>query len=259
MLAKLRRKSRRRVWLATAATTLFVILATNLINYLFLPSDLFFETWKLASGVAFGLGGGISFLAGVQFVKIEDLSRKNRFLVNRDCLTRAYTRKRFFERLQEPGMFPGYLAMVDIDHFKSVNDAQGHLFGDEALRHFAAILRSNMRGTDIMARFGGEEFMIYMPHVTQAKAKDLAETLRRHIMDFTLVTSSKPIRLTASFGLTSLTQFDNIDAAIHAADTALYEAKKAGRNRVSVYDPPPKSEQINDESSILNAVKIGNR
>ena len=77
MLAKLRRKSRRRVWLATAATTLFVILATNLINYLFLPSDLFFETWKLASGVAFGLGGGISFLAGVQFVNgLDELSNK---------------------------------------------------------------------------------------------------------------------------------------------------------------------------------------
>ena len=120
--------------------------------------------------------------------------------------------------------------LVDIDHFKSVNDTYGHLAGDKVLIEFAKILSNSIRQGDVLGRWGGEEFLIILAHTKLSEALQLAEKLRKaiDIHEFT-----EPKHLTASFGVSTFAQESTIDILIDTADKALYESKKNGRNCVS--------------------------
>lgn len=125
------------------------------------------------------------------------------------------------------------LVCVDLDHFKRLNDGFGHAAGDEALRHVARILRQSLRGDDLAARIGGEEFALWLPGAPLAKAREVAERVRGAVEQGVLQWSGADIRLTCSLGLAgvpdTVTRPQNLLAA---ADTALYRAKSLGRNRV---------------------------
>jgi len=132
---------------------------------------------------------------------------------------------------------PLSLLMVDLDHFKRINDSFGHKSGDNVLKKFAEICRMAFREFDVIGRLGGEEFAILLPEASEAQAIEVAERLRARIAAASISTvQNAVIQFTASIGLASLaSKHDSLDMLLSHADDALYQAKHAGRNRVSVY------------------------
>jgi diguanylate cyclase (GGDEF)-like protein len=135
---------------------------------------------------------------------------------------------------------PLALALVDIDHFKLVNDTHGHLVGDKALRAVTDGLRSQLRSYDLAGRFGGEEFVVLLPHAREADALSVAERLRAHIASLSIPVhddneSGPCVKLTISVGVAALDGASReLTDMVAAADAALYYAKEAGRNRTHV-------------------------
>ncbi|RTL39521.1 MAG: diguanylate cyclase [Burkholderiales bacterium] len=127
---------------------------------------------------------------------------------------------------------PLSLLLLDLDHFKAINDTHGHAAGDAALRAVGALLRSTARVSDLCARWGGEEFLLLLPETDHAEARAFAERLRQAVWDIVLTHDGRPIGMTASLGVAQRQPQQSLDALIAAADAALYAAKEAGRNRV---------------------------
>jgi diguanylate cyclase (GGDEF)-like protein len=130
--------------------------------------------------------------------------------------------------------------MIDIDHFKIVNDTHGHLVGDKALRAVSGALREQLRSYDRAGRFGGEEFAILLPQTRESQALRIAERLRTHIAGLTIpvgedAATGPVIRLTVSVGVASLDRIGSeLTDLLAAADAALYLAKQAGRNQTRI-------------------------
>jgi diguanylate cyclase (GGDEF)-like protein len=131
---------------------------------------------------------------------------------------------------------PLALLLVDVDHFKRVNDSHGHLIGDEVLRALAAELRQQVRESDVVGRFGGEEFTVLLPGTDDAGAYRIAERLRASAANLSVAAADARIRVTVSIGVAVLGQHGHdLFELLAAADAALYRAKDAGRDRVRVY------------------------
>jgi diguanylate cyclase (GGDEF)-like protein len=126
------------------------------------------------------------------------------------------------------------LLMIDIDHFKLLNDTHGHLAGDEALRWVAQTLQDAVRSVDLVARFGGEEFAIVLPETTTEGAFAFAERIREQIEVGRIRFNTMELRLTVSIGVAAFPAegAESVDDIIQLADNALYRAKGAGRNMV---------------------------
>jgi diguanylate cyclase (GGDEF)-like protein len=124
------------------------------------------------------------------------------------------------------------LVFADIDHFKNVNDTYGHLAGDLALKSVAKILRENVREIDIVGRYGGEEMVIGLIGANLADSKKIAEQLRTKIANTPIKFRDQMIKVTASFGVATLSADLNLEELIKNADEALYRAKNSGRNKV---------------------------
>jgi diguanylate cyclase (GGDEF)-like protein len=122
--------------------------------------------------------------------------------------------------------------MLDIDHFKPVNDTYGHAAGDSVLREIAARLRATVRKADIVGRYGGEEFAMLLPE--SADVTTLAERLRRVVADTAVAIGDQSVSVTISLGITYLRDGDDLDGLLARADTALYRSKREGRDRVTV-------------------------
>ncbi|HOX18982.1 MAG TPA: GGDEF domain-containing protein, partial [Spirochaetales bacterium] len=125
-----------------------------------------------------------------------------------------------------------HLALLDIDHFKKVNDTLGHPVGDSVLREFSTIIQGCVRTSDTAARYGGEEFLILLPRTNADDALMVAERIRATVEghDFRGV----PWRLTASLGVATLASTDTMESLVARSDELLYRSKNAGRNRVSM-------------------------
>jgi two-component system cell cycle response regulator len=129
------------------------------------------------------------------------------------------------------------ILLVDVDHFKAVNDTYGHLAGDEILVDTASLLQRVVRAVDIVARYGGEEFVVVLPETGAPGAESFAERVREMIEGHTfLPVGSPPINVTTSIGVATFPGFgvDTVQELVAAADQALYRAKAEGRNRVRV-------------------------
>ncbi|POA76189.1 GGDEF domain-containing protein [Pseudomonas sp. DP16D-R1] len=126
------------------------------------------------------------------------------------------------------------LAMLDLDHFKRINDNYGHLAGDKVLKLIASVLRKRLRGTDFIARFGGEEFVLLMPSTAPAAGMKLLEYLRASIEACPFHFKGERVTITISMGLTAFKPGEHSDLVLKRADQALYRAKNAGRNRVEL-------------------------
>jgi two-component system, cell cycle response regulator len=130
---------------------------------------------------------------------------------------------------------PLALMMLDIDFFKSINDNYGHDAGDDVLREFAVRVRKSIRGIDLACRYGGEEFVIVMPETDMAVATMVAERIRRRIATepFAIQQGARKLEVTISIGIAAIgAPDDTAQAILKRADTALYRAKRDGRNRV---------------------------
>jgi diguanylate cyclase (GGDEF)-like protein len=178
--------------------------------------------------------------------KTAELIAANRTLsktANTDSLTQVYNRHRFddiltteIKRYKRRKYSALSLMMIDIDHFKQLNDRYGHLAGDTALREIASMLKEEMRGTDTVARFGGEEFVVVMPATDLAGAAHKAEALRRKTETMEFPGADTPIHMTVSIGVATYAS-GSPSGLINAADQALYRAKQSGRNKVVVSGP----------------------
>ena len=127
---------------------------------------------------------------------------------------------------------PLALMMMDIDHFKRVNDTYGHAAGDEVLKQLAASCTANLRGPDILGRLGGEEFAVAMPGCGIEAADHVAERLRRTLAKIEVPSEQGTISFTISIGVIAREVGAGLDAALDRADKAMYAAKQGGRNRV---------------------------
>jgi two-component system, cell cycle response regulator len=161
-------------------------------------------------------------------------------MATRDGLTAAFNKRYLLDALQrtihecERKMRPLALLMLDVDHFKAVNDTHGHLAGDEVLLGLCQRLRDSLRRDEILARYGGEEFALLVPETSLDDARSLAERLRNYIAAAPLETSQGPISITVSIGVASLQGGTSLTPTdfIAEADKNLYAAKTGGRNRV---------------------------
>ena len=170
---------------------------------------------------------------------ISELHEQLREQALHDPLTGLYNRRylgEFFEREQSRALrdrLPLALALIDLDHFKQLNDSHGHLVGDEVLRAVAKHLEMNLRSTDAVFRIGGEEFLLILPGVDAAEASQRVESLREQLASVRLPTRAGALQVTLSAGLALWPEHGHaLDELLQAADAALYEAKHAGRNRV---------------------------
>ncbi len=163
-------------------------------------------------------------------------------LVNRRQAVRHLERER--ARARRSGEWLGFI-MMDLDHFKGVNDTYGHQAGDAALKHVADLLKTRARTSDILIRYGGEEFLAVLPDTALPGAMELANSLRERIQDNPLTYGDLEVQLRASFGVTVLPPDQDIDVKemIGRADKALYAAKETGRNRVVAWEELPRSIQ----------------
>ncbi|MBM7557525.1 GGDEF domain-containing protein [Halanaerobacter jeridensis] len=167
--------------------------------------------------------------------EIKEINQKLEELIIKDDLTKIYNRRKLDDELEKicaraqryEQIFS--LVLLDIDHFKLVNDQYGHNVGDEVLKEFSQLLLDNIRDVDICGRWGGEEFLIISPATECEEALDLAERLRRTIAsnDFTKVDN-----LTSSLGVATYKENDDIESLIKRVDDCLYQAKDEGRNKV---------------------------
>lgn len=163
--------------------------------------------------------------------KNENLNEMLVTLVNRDRLTDAATRDYFFHRMAEKPDSYGVSLMVDIDHFKTVNDVHGHLVGDQVIRRVAENLRSAVREEDIVCRFGGEEFIIFLAHHGSEEGAIVAERMRQSIADDVIRFQDIALSVTVSIGGSLKDRLTDINQSIQKADEALYQAKASGRNK----------------------------
>ena len=211
------------------------------------------------TGVTFG---GREFPAEVSIAKlhhpngtlytavVRDISERRRAeaelrrMATTDPLTGLWNRRRFLElaegelsRLRRYGR-PVSVLMLDIDHFKAINDTHGHAAGDEALCRLAEWCQGELRETDHLGRLGGEEFAIVLPETGLAEAVEVAERLRLRLSGLPMRMGDADLRMTVSIGVADCREGDgSIDRALGRADRALYAAKGRGRNRVVAAEP----------------------
>ncbi|HOL38419.1 MAG TPA: GGDEF domain-containing protein [Rubrivivax sp.] len=186
------------------------------------------------------------------FASFEDISerlelaRELRRQACTDELTGVANRRRFMERLQaeherllrHPHLQCALLAL-DIDHFKQVNDTHGHAAGDAVLVEVARAMRLATRQQDLVARWGGEEFMILLPDTGRAEATALAQRLRRQVQSARIAHGAGVLGVTVSIGVGALSSADDaLEHVLRRADRALYRAKSAGRNAVAADGEP---------------------
>lgn len=161
-----------------------------------------------------------------------------------DPLTQLYNRRQFEVMatqqltLAARHQIPFCLFMLDIDHFKQVNDTYGHDAGDTVLKKLASTIQTTMRKSDISARYGGEEFVIFLPHTSPEQGKNAAEHLRRDVERLEIDINGKQIAITISLGISSGMTTD-LAGLIKEADIALYHSKENGRNQTTLYEDLP--------------------
>lgn len=183
--------------------------------------------------------------------ELESLSLRMLYLLNEiqieltsqysflDKLTESYNKNVFpiiFQReikRAERYNFPVSILMIDIDDFKKINDTYGHITGDEVLKELSKIIRGNIRSSDYLFRFGGEEFIILLPHTTSSDALKAAEKIRKNIEKASF--TDKNLKITISCGIAQVNNFQNPYLDLEEADKMLYVSKKSGKNRCTLY------------------------
>lgn len=173
--------------------------------------------------------------------KLQQAYEEADTLSKTDALTGISNRRSFFERgaqiisYCERNGLPLSTIVMDVDHFKCINDTHGHHFGDITLRQIGKILEAEFRKSDVLGRLGGEEFAILLPDTTLIEAQELAEKLRHTIASTPIISQEKQMSITVSIGVTSGAY--DLETLLPQADAAMYQAKTEGRNRTVTVGP----------------------
>ncbi len=168
------------------------------------------------------------FVIYIYRVFLDIYREKLKMLLEFDYLTKALSRRSLFARLNNGELGRYALIMFDIDHFKEINDTFGHETGDRILKKLVQVIKSNLRRSDFIGRFGGEEFIIVLPGATKHEATIVAEKLRK-IVEETDFGIGRPV--TISLGTVESTEAENLEQLLSMVDKRLYRAKREGRNR----------------------------
>jgi len=172
----------------------------------------------------------------------KQLAARSEYLIDHDFLTSLFNRRRFEEELTREAERSsryggkGALLMIDLDNFKNVNDTFGHRAGDDLLQGVAGTLRHRVRETDVLARVGGDEFAVLLPEADADQALIVADSILKTLSRKVAVVGEQSIHITASVGV-ALFDDHKAEEVLEFADFAMYEAKRAGRNRVAMYRP----------------------
>jgi diguanylate cyclase (GGDEF)-like protein len=220
-----------------------ILTALLLLRWLGGP-DLPSQYYWIAVKIAAFLGPVLGWIGGLRNLHVWRLSQELTRLVNRDRLTDVATRDFFFKKLEEDEDAFGVSLMVDIDHFKEVNDTYGHLAGDAVILNVASVLKAQMRADDIVCRFGGEEFVVFLRSATAQEGEKIAERIRKSIAAAQTPTEQGAIGVTVSLGGSLKEQLENVEEAIKRADDCLYRAKAEGRNRIVMEWDHPKTVRL---------------
>lgn len=210
----------------------FVIVPNFLFTDDFLNQSLNFIWMILQTIILFGS------LTLLLFSDVIDVHYKNSIT---DSLTKLFNRRHFMEQASvmissaNRHRFPMSIILCDIDQFKQVNDSHGHNVGDKVIVAFAHVLQNEAREEDVVARFGGEEFIVLLPQTDAQGAVILAERMRQAAENLVIPTDNVVLNFTVSFGVATFDSSINIEENIKHADEALYLAKQVGRNKVKVY------------------------
>lgn len=223
--------SKRQVHVLTGGLVLLAFVVVSVATLLIYPPERWPHELAVGALLSIGVATPICYFMTGQLYRNFQLSEELRRLINRDKLTNVATRDYFFARMSDAPQAFGVSLMVDIDHFKQVNDTYGHFAGDEVIRHVAELLQSTVRADDIVCRFGGEEFVVFLSDHDAESGYLVAERMRTAIAGRAVLFETLEVRVTVSIGGSLKLACDQIEAAIQDADAALYRAKKAGRNR----------------------------
>lgn len=177
----------------------------------------------------------------VSKIELQKANQRLKEFSRKDGLTGLFNRGYWEHQLlqefmrQQRARQPTSLIMMDIDHFKAVNDTHGHTIGDDVIRMVAGVISDTLRATDVAGRYGGEEFAVILPDTTGEDAVTLAERLRVHVEEQVLKSEDVSLQVTISLGVASWhPELDSHMEWISLADQALYQSKDLGRNRVSL-------------------------
>jgi len=177
-------------------------------------------------------------LVGQRTAELSEAYASLEETARRDTLTGLLNRRGFIELAQHEvrrarrGKERLSIVLLDVDHFKRINDSHGHAVGDETLRALSGILERSVRSQDLLGRWGGEEFILLLPETNMAGAVMVAEKIRRGVEDVDPRREAEPPRITVTLGVAELGNSRSLDEAVHRADVALYQGKASGRNRV---------------------------
>lgn len=183
----------------------------------------------------------ILFALGIVMILNESIARQLRVYAEFDSLTNLFNRRVFLELLRKNKSLslrtkvPSSLLMIDIDHFKSINDQYGHQIGDQVLANFASLAKNNLREEDIVSRIGGEEFAILLPNTSEHPALQFAERLRSLVEASACNIDHIKIKYTISIGVITFDEEMTVDEALNLSDLAMYQAKNNGRNQVKYF------------------------
>jgi diguanylate cyclase (GGDEF)-like protein len=226
-------------------------------NGTFLNESRLIERMALVDGDYLGVGGGSTLFRFSMMDEFEEGVLRTLFdLAQRDPLTGLYNRRYFDDRLLSEFQFAqrhdsklGFL-FIDIDHFKRVNDTQGHPMGDAVLKLVARSIQKMMRPEDVLARYGGEEFTVLVRASSLRNLEILGTRICHRIHALAFVLSSQGLGVTVSIGVACMgtdRNFDSAQALLASADEALYEAKVNGGNRVCLAGPAPPERETHVE------------
>lgn len=184
------------------------------------------------------------FLKSRSLIDLEETKAQLNYYATVDPLTNTFNRRHFLElserKIKRTHTSNGHASFLlfDIDHFKKINDTHGHMVGDQILHGIAQICMKHLRTDDILGRFGGEEFVILLPETKLEDARNIAERLRLLVANTPLETEIGPIKTTISIGIALMerTHSVTIEQLLSRADRAMYLAKRAGRNRVIIWE-----------------------
>lgn len=186
-------------------------------------------------------------------------------MATEDDLTKTFLKNFFFKRMEDEVLeacryeYPISLSIIDVDKFKIINDTYGHMMGDQVLKEVSSVIRTNVRGHDFVGRFGGDEFVIALPHTDMKIARDVVERLRHRVEGLVFEDLDPSIHVTLSCGVATLEKFPAektplkralltrmVERMLEAADHALYQSKQQGRNVVSAADVLSVAQLIED-------------